>query len=245
MHRMLAAGLAAGFAMSMASGAGASEMRPQSEAALSTPVADLAPDLLLSNATLVVTDYLKQNRNLPGSAQKLTELVEATVLPLFDFRHMTQLAVARNWRVATAAQQDELVSVFRMLLVRTYTSALTSYRDQPINYRPLRIPPGVTEVTVKSSIRQPGSEPTTIDYDMEKTAAGWKVYDIKFAGVSLITTYRSSFADSVRDGGIDGLIRSITAKNQQRVVTLDPRDESGRQLMFIYTIAPTVLRGAR
>lgn len=245
MHRMLVAGLTAGLAMGMAFGVSANEPGLQSQPMQSAPSAELAPDLLLGNATLVVTDYLKQNRNLPGSAQKLVELVEATILPLFDFPHMTRLAVARNWRMATAGQQDQLVGEFRMLLVRTYTSALTSYRDQPINYKPLRIPPGVTEVTVKSSIRQMGSEPITIDYDMEKTAAGWKVFDIKFAGVSLITTYRSSFADSVRDGGIDGLIKSISAKNQQPTARLIPRDESGHQFMFIYTVVPTVLRGAR
>jgi phospholipid transport system substrate-binding protein len=243
---MMVAGLAVVLAMGMTCAASANEAVLQSEPMRSAPSAELAPDLLLSNATLVVTDHLRQTRNQPaGSAQKLAELVEVTILPLFDFRHMTQLAVARNWRVATAGQQDQLVSEFRTLLVRTYTSALTSYRDQPINYKPLRVLPGVTEVTVKSSIRQTGSEPTTIDYDMEKSAAGWKVYDIKFAGVSLITTYRSSFADSVRDGGIDGLIKSISAKNHQPTARLIPTDESGHQFMFIYTVVPTVLRSVR
>ncbi len=245
MYRMLVAGLAAGFAMGMACTVSAGEAGLQPETVLGAPATELAPDLILNNATLLVTDFLKQNRGLPGSAQKLAELVEATILPLFDFRHMTQLAVARNWRMATAGQQDLLVSEFRTLLVRTYTSALTSYRDQPVNYKPLRIPPGVNEVTVKSSIRQPGSEPTTIDYDMEKTAGGWKVFDIKFAAVSLITTYRSSFAESVRDGGIEGLIKSITAKNLQREASLPPKGERDRHFMFIYTVVPTVLRGAR
>ena len=151
--------------------------------------------MLLSAATLAVTAILKQDKNLQtNSPGKIAELVESTILPLFDFRHMTQLAVARNWRLASPEQQNTLIAEFRTLLVRTHSTALANYRDQAIEYRPLRIAPGETEVTVKSTVKQSGAERMTIDYDMEKTTAGWRVYDIKIAGISLITTYQSTFA---------------------------------------------------
>jgi len=175
-----------------------------------------APDVLLSQATATVIASLKQHRDLQTtSAGSIAALVEATVLPLFDFRHMTRLAVAANWRLASLEQQNALVGEFKSLLVRTYSVALASYRDQTIEYRPLRMAAGDTEVMVRSLVRQPGTEPVTIDYDLEETAAGWKVYDIKIAGVSLITTYRSTFAQTVRDGGVDALIKALSAKNRQ------------------------------
>jgi len=128
---------------------------------------------------------------------------------------MTRIAVARNWRLATPEQQEALTLEFKTLLVRTYSIALSSYRDQVIEYKPLRLTPDATEVTVRSDVRQSGKERLTIDYDMEKTPAGWKVYDIKIAGVSLVTTYRDTFAGKVRDGGIEGLIRALSDKNRQ------------------------------
>lgn len=180
------------------------------------PAPEAAPDALLSAATLVVTASLKQDRDRQtGSRGKIVALVESTILPLFDFRHMTQLAVAANWRLASPEQRNALETEFRTLLVRTYSAALAGYRDQAIEYKPLRMAPSETEVTVKSTVWQPGAERMTIDYDMEKTAAGWKVYDIKVAGISLITTYRSSFAQVIRDGGVDGLVKALSAKNLQ------------------------------
>lgn len=177
---------------------------------------DTAPDVLLSTATAVVIANLRQHKNLrTTSAANIAALVEGTILPLFNFRRMTQLAVASNWRVASPGQQDALVGEFRTLLVRTYSTALASYREQTIEYQPLRMAPGDTEVMVKSTVRQPGAERMTIDYDLEKTAAGWKVFDIKIAGMSLVTTYRSNFAQTVREGGVDGLINALSAKNRQ------------------------------
>ena len=137
------------------------------------------------------------------------------MVPLFDFTRMTQLAVARNWRAATPEQQKSLTAEFRTLLVRTYSTALSNYRDQVIDFKPLRSAPGETEVTVKSVVKQPGTDALTMDYDMEKTADGWKVYDIKIDGISLITTYRETFANKVREGGVDGLIKSLADKNRQ------------------------------
>jgi phospholipid transport system substrate-binding protein len=124
--------------------------------------------------------------------------------------------MARNWRSASPEQQKELTGEFKTLLVRTYSTAISSYRDQKIDYRPLRAKPEDTEVTVKSEVKQSGSsQPVSIDYEMEKTPNGWKVYDVKVGGVSLVTTYRDTFASEVKDRGVDGLIKSLSAKNRQ------------------------------
>jgi phospholipid transport system substrate-binding protein len=177
---------------------------------------DVAPDVLLKAVTSEVIAIIRQDKDIQaGDPAKVADLVETRILPLFDFTRMTRIAVARNWRLATSEQQEALTLEFKTLLVRTYSTALSSYRDQVIEYKPLRLAPDATEVTVKSDVQQSGAERLTIDYDMEKTPAGWKVYDIKIAGVSLVTTYRGTFAGKVRDGGIDGLIKSLSDRNRQ------------------------------
>ena len=155
---------------------------------------DVAPDVLLKAVTSEVIAIIRQDPDIQaGNPAKVAELVETRILPLFDFTRMTQIAVARNWRLATPEQQKALTAEFKTLLVRTYSIALSSYRDQVIEYKPLRAAPGATEVTVKSDVKQPGKERMTIDYDMEKTPAGWKVYDIKIAGISLVTSLPGHF----------------------------------------------------
>jgi phospholipid transport system substrate-binding protein len=187
--------------------------------ALAAPFAlaqDVAPDVLLKAVTSEVIASIRQDKDIQaGDLAKVADLVETRILPLFDFTRMTRIAVARNWRLATPEQQEALILEFKTLLVRTYSTALSSYRDQVIEYKPLRLAPDATEVTVRSDMRQSGADRLTIDYDMEKTPAGWKVYDIKIAGVSLVTTYRGTFAGKVRDGGIEGLIKSLSDKNRQ------------------------------
>jgi phospholipid transport system substrate-binding protein len=159
---------------------------------------------------------LKQERDLHGGQLKqVASLVETKVLPLFDFSRMTQIAVARNWRLATPEQQAALTAEFKTLLVRTYSTALSSYRDQVIEFRSMRSAPADTEATVKSVVKQSGTAPIAMDYSMEKTPAGWKVVDIKVAGVSLVTTYRDSFSEKIRDDGVDGLIKALEDKNRQ------------------------------
>ncbi len=187
--------------------------------ALAAPFAlaqDVAPDVLLKAVTLEVIAIIKQDKDIQaGNPAKVADLVETRILPLFDLTRMTQLAMARNWRLATPEQQTALTTEFSTLLVRTYSIALSSYRDQVIEFKQLRAASGDTEVTVKSVMKQPGIEPLTMDYDMEKLAAGWKVYDIKIDGVSLITNYRETFAGKVREGGVAGLIKSLSDKNRQ------------------------------
>lgn len=204
-----------------------------------------APDALLSAATSLVIARLRQD-DTPNvkHAKTVAELVETTILPLFDFRHMTRLAVVRDWKLATPAQQDSLTDEFRTLLVRTYYAALVNYRDEVIEYKPLLLAPDDTDVTVKSTVKKPGVERMTIDYDMEKTAAGWKVYDIRISGISLTTNYRSSFAEIIRDGGIDVLIDYLAARN--RAARLGPRadDSEARGLILLYGVVPSLLGGA-
>lgn len=174
------------------------------------------PNKLLQSITLEVIAAMKQERDLHGANSKQSaRLVETKVLPLFDFSRMTRTAVARNWRLATPEQQAALTTEFRTLLVRTYSSALASYRDQVIEFRSVPAAPADTEVTVKSVVKQSGTAPMAMDYDMEKTPAGWKIYDIKVAGVSLVTAYRDSFSERIRVAGVDGLIKALEEKNQQ------------------------------
>jgi len=186
------------------------------------------PDELMKAVTSEVIAILKQDL-AAGERTDVARLVEEKILPLFDFQRMTSLAVALNWHRASPKQQGALVAEFRTLLVRTYSVSLSSYRDQEIVYRPLRAAAGDAEVLVRSSVRRSGAEPLTIDYDMENTPAGWKVYDVKVAGVSLIITYRETFAAAVRDGGIDGLIKALVDKNRQAAAGLKPERSSPRE----------------
>jgi len=186
---------------------------------------EIAPDVLVKTITQDVIAIIKQDKDIQaGDPAKIAELIETKILLHFNFARMTQIAMGRNWRVASPEQQKELTSEFRTLLVRTYSTALTNYRNQVIEFKPLRAKPEDTDVTVKSEAKQPGAQAVTIDYEMEKTPGGWKVYDVKVAGVSLVTTYRETFAGEVREHGVDGLIKSLTAKNREN----DARFKSGK-----------------
>jgi phospholipid transport system substrate-binding protein len=180
----------------------------------------VGPDVQLRAVSSEVLAILKRDFDA-GNPSKVAALVEAKVLPLFDFPQMTRIAVARSWRLASPGQQGALIAQFKTLLVRTYSAALATYRDERVEYRPMRPHGGATDVTVRSIVRRPGVEPLNIDYDMERTNAGWKVYDVKVAGVSLIIAYRASFAAEVRESGIDGLIKLLSDKNR-RAITFSP-----------------------
>jgi len=176
---------------------------------------DLAPDALVKKISNEVIDIIKQDKDIQaGNHKKINELVDAKVLPHFNFSHMTALAVGRNWPKANAEQQKALTSEFRNLLVRTYSTALSTYKNQVIEFKPLRAAAGDADVTVKTQVKQPGTEPISIDYSMEKTPNGWKVYDVVVGGVSLVTNYRETFNAEIRDGGVDGLIKSLASKNR-------------------------------
>jgi phospholipid transport system substrate-binding protein len=133
---------------------------------------------------------------------------------------MTQLALARDWRQANAAQQKILTDEFRTLMVRTYSKALTEYKNQTIDFKPFTAKAGETDVRVRPEIKQSGAgKNIELDYYLEKTSGGWKVYDIEVGGISLVTNYRESFASEVRNNGIDGLVKSLQAKNKSGEAT--------------------------
>ena len=177
---------------------------------------ETAPDALVKGVTQDVIAVIKQDQDIQAGNQKKTvALVEEKVLPHFNFTRMTALAVGQSWRKATPEQQQALVEQFRTLLVRTYSSALSSYRNQVFDFKPLRAQPSDSDVLVRSEVKQTGGEPVTIDYSMEKTAGGWKVYDVVVGGVSLVTTYRDTFNSEIRNTGVDGLIKSLADKNRQ------------------------------
>lgn len=174
-----------------------------------------APDVLVKRISDEVLEIVRTDAALKaGDTRQAVQLVEKVVLPHFNFRRMTMLAVGRDWRGATSEQQQQLTDGFYGLLVQTYSNALTQYKDQTITFRPLRMSETDTTVRVQSEIRQPGAQPIAVDYVLEKSDAGWKVFDIVVAGASLVTNYRSSFAEEIRAGGIDGLIRSLQARTQ-------------------------------
>jgi phospholipid transport system substrate-binding protein len=173
------------------------------------------PDVLVKNVTLEVVEIIQKDKEIrSGNRAKLIEVIDAKVLPHFNFSSMTALALGQSWRAATPEQRKELVDAFRTLLVRTYASALSAFSEQKFDFRPLRAKPTDTDVTVQVRVIQPGQQPVPIDYAMEKTAAGWKVYDVMVGGVSLIANYRTEFAGVVRSSGIDGLIKDLQAKNK-------------------------------
>jgi phospholipid transport system substrate-binding protein len=176
---------------------------------------DVAPDALVKTVTLEVVDLIAKDKEIQsGNRAKLIALIDEKVLPHFNFTSMTALAMGPNWNKATPEQKKLLTQEFRTLLVRTYASALAAYSDQKFDFRPLRAKPTDTDVTVNVRVLQAGAQPVPIDYNMEKTSAGWKVYDVLIAGVSLVANYRTEFANVVRESGIDGLIKNLQAKNR-------------------------------
>jgi phospholipid transport system substrate-binding protein len=173
------------------------------------------PDVLAKTVTEEVLALIRADKELQaGNSRRIAELIETKIAPHFSFAAMTQLAMGRNWNLADAQQKKALTAEFRTLLVRTYTTAFTQYRNQTVEYRPLKLAPADTDVIVRSQIRQSGGPPVAVDYRMEKSDAGWKVYDVRIEGISLVENYRNTFNSEVQKGGIDGLIKSLADKNK-------------------------------
>ncbi|MEW6688149.1 MAG: ABC transporter substrate-binding protein [Pseudomonadota bacterium] len=177
--------------------------------------AELAPDVLVKNVTLEVVEIVQQDKDIrAGDRKKVIALIEDKVLPHFNFQTMTATAVGRNWDKASPEQKARLTQEFKTLLVRTYASSIAAYSGQKFDFRPLRAKPTDTDVTVYVRVLQSGTQPVQIDYDMEKRPNGWKVWDVRVAGISLVANYRTEFDNLVRGGGIDGLVRALQEKNQ-------------------------------
>ena len=177
-------------------------------------MAEETPDALVKRTTNEVLTIIKADKDIQsGNSSKVVQLAEQKVLPHFDFDRMTRLAVGRNWNQATAEQKQALTKEFRTMLVRTYSSSLSQYRNQTIDVKPSKVGPNDKEATVRTAVIQQGGPQIPIDYAMEKMDSGWKVYDVIIDGASLVTTYRGTFNDQVQKGGIDGLLKTLQDRN--------------------------------
>ena len=178
-------------------------------------LAQESPDQTVKRVSEETVQAIKADpKIIAGDPARIREVIEQKLLPNFDFTRMTALAMGRNWKQTTPEQQTRLADEFRTLLVRTYSNALTQYRDEKIEVRPLRADANATEVTVRSEVVRSGRPPVQIDYGMTKTPQGWKAYDVIVGGVSLVTNYRDEFNEQVKAGGVDGLIKTLADKNR-------------------------------
>jgi phospholipid transport system substrate-binding protein len=177
--------------------------------------AEIAPDALVKQTAEEVLTIIKNDKDIQaGNQKKVYAVAEEKILPNFDFDRVCRMVLGKNWKAATPEQQAGFQKEFRSLLLRTYASALGKYRDQVIEYKPLRAEPGAKNVTVKTQILQPGGQPIAVDYSLTKVENGWKVYDIVIENVSLVTNYRSQFSNEIKLNGLDSLIKKLAEKNK-------------------------------
>ena len=178
-----------------------------------------APDEMIRRMSMDVLSTIKADKDVQsGDVRKIINFVDTMIMPKVNFLRMTASAVGRSWRQATPEQQKRLQEEFKNLLVRTYAGALSQVQDQTINVKPLRAQAGDTEVIVRTEILGRG-EPIQLDYRMEKTAGGWKIYDLNVLGVWLVETYRTQFAQEISARGIDGLIATLALRNKNGAMT--------------------------
>ena len=175
-----------------------------------------APDELVKRTAEDVLTIIKSDKDIQaGNQEKLFALTEEKILPNFNFDKVSRLVLGKNWTKATPDQKTAFQSEFKSLLLRTYATALSKYKNQTIEYAPLRMADGATTASVKTSIVQSGGQPIAVNYSLEKQAdASWKVYDIVIEGVSLVTNYRGQFAQEIRQNGLDSLIKKLADKNK-------------------------------
>ena len=174
-----------------------------------------APDAVVKRVATDVIAAIKSDPAIQsGNEARIRDVLEVKLLPHFDFTRMTALAMGKNWRTATPDQQKRVTEEFRALLVRTYSGALNNYRNETIDYKPLRMNPADTDVTVRTVVVRTTGSPIPIDYSMTKAPDGWKCYDVVVAGVSLVTNYRDEFNDQVQKGGVDGLVKTLSDRNK-------------------------------
>lgn len=175
-----------------------------------------APDELIRKLSIEVIDKIKADKDIQaGNPKKVSEFVDATIMPSVNFERMTALAVGRGWREATPEQQRRLIVEFRILLLRTYSGALGQVTDQTVRLKPLRADPADEEVIVRSELVSRRGPPIQLDYRMQKLGSAWKIYDVNVLGVWLVETYRNQFAQELNNGGVDGLLKSLNEKNKQ------------------------------
>lgn len=181
-----------------------------------------SPDGMIKTVTGQVLDEIKHDPSIKsGDINKITQIVNQKILPYTDFRRTTQLAMGRAWRQASPQQQDQMVEQFKMLLIRTYSGALSQVRDQTVQFKPFRADPGATDVVVRSTVTNNG-QPVELDYRLYKTPQGWRVYDLNVAGAWLIQAYQQQFAEKINQGGVDGLLQFLTQRNEQLAAGKQP-----------------------
>ena len=181
--------------------------------------AEEAPDELIRRLSMEVLSTIKADKDVQsGDVRKVITFVDSMIMPKVNFSRMTASAIGRSWRQATPEQQKRLQDEFKNLLVRTYAGALSQLKDQTINVKPLRSQAGDIEVIVRTEVLGRG-DPIQLDYRMEKTAGGWKIYDLNVLGVWLVETYRTQFAQEISARGIDGLIATLALRNKNGAMT--------------------------
>jgi phospholipid transport system substrate-binding protein len=171
---------------------------------------------MIRTLSMEIIERIKQDKDLKsGDIRRLSQFADETIMPNVNFERMTALAVGRNWRQASPEQQKQLMAEFRQLLLRTYAGALTAVNDQQVRVKPLRAGADDTEVVVRTEIVQSRGDPIQLDYRLEKSGTGWRIYDLNVLGVWLVETYRNQFNQEISAKGIDGLIKSLADRNRQ------------------------------
>jgi len=178
--------------------------------------ADEAPDQLIKRLSQEILDTAKNDKDIQaGNQKKIYDMVEGKILPFIDFQRMTSLAAGKSWREATPEQQKQLTNEFRTLLIFTYSGAMSQIKDQRVEFKPFRAAADDTDVEVKTSVVQSRGEPIQLNYRLQKSATGWKIYDINVLGAWLVETYKGSFSAEISKSGIDGLIKTLSDKNKK------------------------------
>jgi phospholipid transport system substrate-binding protein len=187
------------------------------------PAIDMGtPDGLVKSVTTDVLSIVRADPSIKaGDIERITQVVNQKILPYTDFARTTRLVMGRHWRTATPQQQQQIVEQFKMLLIRTYSGALSQVGNQEIRYQPLRAAPTDTDVVVRSTVINNG-QPIELDYRMEQTAHGWRVYDLNVAGAWLVQTYQQQFNEQIQQHGIDGLITYLSQKNAPAAAAKSP-----------------------
>jgi len=178
--------------------------------------AGMSPDALVESVSTEVLDDIKADPALRnGDFNKLQKLIDGKVAPYVDFERMTRLSVGPGWRGATPEQRQALIREFRTYVVRTYSGALSRVTDHKVKLRPFHAQPGDADAMVRTVVAPSNGDPILLDYRLEKTDAGWKIYDVTILGVSMVETFRNSFASEVNQNGVDGLIKALADRNRQ------------------------------
>ncbi len=175
-----------------------------------------APDALVKRVSEEILDLAKTDKQIQaGNQHRIMEVVQAKVLPHVDFQRMTASAAGRYWREATPEQQASLTGEFKTLLIYTYSGAIAQIRNQKLEFKPMRAAPDDTDVEVRTSVIQQRGEPIQLNYRLEKSPSGWKIYDVNILGAWLVETYKGSFSAEIQKGGIDGLIKALAERNKR------------------------------